>query len=100
MHSPIIDIFLRPTISASLPKGTMRTAVVNVGKAVTQVKRTALTLNPLPITGNATLSPEITMDREKNNIEEATNISVLLVEAGFALVSSINRHFPHPDPPH
>ena len=82
IQSPIIIIFFMPTISASLPKGTMRTAVVNVGKAVTQVKRTALTLNSLPIAGNATLSPAITMDREKDNIEEATNISVLLVEAG------------------
>lgn len=53
MINPQLKIFLRPQMSASLPKGTRKTAADSKKDVATQLKVTAFAENSLPIAGNA-----------------------------------------------
>lgn len=72
MIKPRLKIFLRPTISASLPKGAKKTAADKRNAVATQLSVIAFAENSFPIDGNAIL----VADPINGVINEANDVTI------------------------
>jgi hypothetical protein len=78
---PIRNIFFRPTISASLPKGTRNIAVEIRKDIIIQFWATAAIENSLPMVGNAMPTAE-PIKGVKNEVTMVTPNTIFLLRTG------------------